>query len=64
MTANCCYYLTTNNSRLKKQNLPHFATLNDVIKYYNYRKPSNHLPIWLRWNDSFETPHEKEKPIE
>lgn len=59
-----CYYLTTNNSKLKKQNIPHFATLNDVIKYYNYRKPSNHLPIWLRWNDSFETPHEKEKPIE
>ncbi len=59
-----CYYLTTNNLKMKNQPIHHFSNLNDVIKYYNYKNLSNHLFVWIRWNEIFETSTEKEKPLE
>ncbi len=59
-----CYYLTTINSKLQKGSGYYFSDLDDVIKAFYQKKIDIHAPIWVRWNDPFESENELYEPLE
>nr|AIT94608.1 beta' subunit of RNA polymerase [Chlorosarcina brevispinosa] len=59
-----CYYLTTINSKVQKGSGSYFCDLYDVIKAFYQKKIDIHAPIWVRWNDNFESENELFEPLE
>lgn len=59
-----CYYLTAKQLKIKKKKLNNFVTINECLKTYDQKKIDIHLPIWIRWQNTFETINEQEKPLE
>nr|YP_009632804.1 RNA polymerase beta' subunit [Spermatozopsis similis]AYQ95156.1 RNA polymerase beta' subunit [Spermatozopsis similis] len=60
-----CYYLTSEN--FKPLNLfvsPVFSNFMQVFQTYNQGKIPLQMPVWVKWDKTFETGLEKDEPIE
>jgi DNA-directed RNA polymerase subunit beta' len=61
-----CYYLTTQNSKIRPEKNNHFTSLEEALKISTTCSAQDHIHsiIWVRWHSKFETTQERENPIE
>lgn len=59
-----CYYLTTQNSKIRPEKNNHFTSLEEALKISTTKQDHIHSIIWIRWDSKFETTQERENPIE